>query len=173
MRALNIVLLVTMFHAPAFADDSKTPVPSSLHKKVVDCRAIGTAEERLACYDREDAALDTAITAKRVAVVDSEQVNEARRSLFGLRLPSLRLFGGDGDREEIKQIDGIIASVHRQGGGAFAFTLQDGAYWVQTDDRFVAEAVKPGSKVTLKKGTLGSYFADFEKSVTVKVKRQN
>lgn len=174
MRRNFIVLLLTMSLAiPASAADRKKPTPSPLLKKLVDCRSITVPDERLTCYDREVASLDTAVTEDRVAVVDKEQVREARRSLFGLRLPSLRLFGGDNDSEEVTQVEGVITSVRRQPDGGIAFTLQDGAYWAQTDDRPVTDVVKAGTKVTLKKGALGSYFAAFERSVTVKVKRQN
>lgn len=170
-RAVMFVLAALLIGQPAKAEDK--PKTSVVFDKVAACRAIAAAEERLACYDREVATLDTAIGEKRVAVVDREEVVQARQSLFGFKLPSLRLFGGGDESDELKEVDGVIASVRRLGDGRFSFTLQDGAYWVQTDDRFVAETVKSGTKVTLKKGTFGSFFADFEKSPTVKVKREN
>lgn len=170
-RAVMLVLAVVLIGQPAHAEEKAKS--SAVFDKVAGCRAIAAAEERLACYDREVAALDTAIDEKRVAVVDREEVVQARKSLFGLKLPSLRLFGGGDEADELKEVAGVISSIRRTSDGRVSFTLQDGAYWVQTDDRFVAETVKSGAKVTLKKGTFGSYFADFEKSPTVKVKREN
>lgn len=134
------------------------------------CRAIVDDRARLACFDREIGTLEEKVKSKDVAIVDRADVRKTRRSLFGIPLPSIKLFDND-DEPEIKEINAIVQSVSRNGDGRLVFTLDDGATWVQADDFPLGTAVKPGHKVTLKRGALGSYFADFEKTVPVRAKR--
>ena len=106
-----------------------------------------------------------------VVVVDREQVTEARRSVFGLRLPRIKLFDRDGE-PDIDEIETSVVSIDRNGNGRVVFTVTDGARWVQTDDRTVV-GVRPGTQVILKKGALGSFFAKFRGSISVRVQRVN
>ena len=154
----------------ATARDEKARAPA--FQRAVDCLAVAERDARLACLEREVAALDTAEKAKDIAIVDREQVREAKRSLFGLRLPSFKLLGGD-DADEVKELVTTITASNRTGDGRVAFTVEDGARWEQTDDRTVVGSVfRAGRKVTLKRGALTTYFADFG-PVSVKVKRVN
>lgn len=155
------------------AKDSKKDVPAKPPASLAaltQCRGLADDRARLACFDREVAALETKLESKEVAVVDRADVRKTRRSLFGIALPSIKLFDND-DEPEIKEINAVIRSVSRDGEGRLVFTLDDGATWAQTDDFPLGNAVKPGSKVTLKRGTFGSFFADFEKTVPVRAKR--
>lgn len=138
--------------------------------KLTDCRQIANDAQRLTCYDREVAALAAKVETKELAVVDRADVQKTRRTLFGIPLPTIKLFSND-DEPEIKQIDAVVRSVSRDSDNRLIFTLDDGATWAQTDDFPLGGAVKPGHKVTLKRGAFGSYFADFEKTVPVRAKR--
>jgi len=91
-------------------------------KGLLACRGLTDSAQRLACFDRESAAMDQAITAKNLVVVDREQANAARRSLFGFSLPS---FGGllGGDEDEVKQIDSTVASARRNVEGGWTVAL--------------------------------------------------
>lgn len=167
---LGIALtLATSAQAKKGKDDAPGKPPASL-SALTECRALSDDRARLACFDREVAALETKVQTKEVAVVDRADVRKTRRSLFGIALPSIKLFDND-DEPEIKEINAVIQSVSRDGEGHLVFTLDDGATWAQTDDFPLGNAVKPGSKVTLKRGTFGSFFADFEKTVPVRAKR--
>ena len=73
---------------------------------------------------------------------------------------------------EIDEIETSIVSIDRNGNGRVVFTVTDGARWVQTDDRTVV-SVRPGTRVTLKKAALGSFFAKFHGSISVRVQRVN
>src|SRR3546814_11985400 len=84
---------------PAAAQE-KDPPRSAALKKLVDCRSIGDAAERLACFDREVAAVDSAEAANKLVVVDREQIRKTRRTLLGLALPDLGIFGGGDDEGE-------------------------------------------------------------------------
>jgi hypothetical protein len=145
--------------------------------RVVQCRDIAETAERLACYDREVAALDEAEKKQQVVIVDREKVREAKRSLFGLKLPSIDLFGGNDENDpataEIDQIEGTVASIWRQGDGTVAFRLPDGALWVQIDNKTVAGRLKPGSPVVIERGALGTYFVKLDGRPAFKAARRN
>lgn len=160
--------------APA-ADRANKPRPAALDR-VVACRTIAARDERLACFDREVAAFDTAEKTRQIVVVDREQVRAAKRSLFGLRLPDLGLFGDKTEKPGDDELDTLVAPIatfSRTGSGEALFTLKDGASWVQTDDRELAGAVRPGTEVTIKRGVLGSYFATIKGRPGFKVRRVN
>jgi hypothetical protein len=165
MRKILFAIPLLVFAFPAAAQDrSRHLVP------VLECRKLADAAERLACFDKAVAELDTAEREQRVVVVDKEQVQQARRSVFGLKLPKIRLFGNGND--ELAEVEMTLTSVTRQRDGTLAFTVDDGARWVQTDDKMVV-GVKAGGKVTLKRGALGSFFARFHGSTAARVQRVN
>lgn len=105
-------------------------------------------------------------------MVDQEDIQNTRRTLFGISLPRVKLFGdADDGTPQIKEVTAVIRSTSEGEAGRIVFTLEDGAVWAQTDDYPVFRFVKPGQKVTIKRGSFGSYFADFASTVTVRAKR--
>ncbi len=167
MRMVLFALPVLLLATPALAQERSKTLTA-----VVDCRKISDAGERLACFDKTVAAFDTAEQQQQVVVVDKEQVREARRSIFGLNLPHIRLFGGDGTDAELSELQGTIRSFNRNADGRLFFVLEDGARWVQTDDSSLV-GIRAGTAVTLKRGAMGSYFAKFRGSSTARVARVN
>ncbi len=169
---IGLLLVSLLGSGPASAQGDKRKSPPGAVAKLAACRQITEDTARLACFDREVAAFDVALRDRKVAVVDQEEVRKTRRTLFGIALPRIKLFDDADDGEpEIKQVTAVIKSTSQGEGGRIIFTLDDGAVWAQTDDYPVYYAVKPGQKVTIKRGALSSYFADFEKTVTVRAKR--
>lgn len=166
MRLILIAIPLVFLAAPAWAQERSKRLDA-----VVECRKITDSGERLACYDKAVADLDSAEKSREVVVVDREQVTEARRSVFGLRLPRIKLFDRDGE-PDLSEIETSVVSIDRNGNGRVVFTVTDGARWVQTDDRTVV-GVRPGTRVTLKKAALGSFFAKFHGSISVRVQRVN
>lgn len=170
-RIAGGLALAGLLAGPAIAKDRRDePTSAAVLGKVAACRTETDAAARLACYDREVAALDAAVKEKRVAVIDRAEIRRTKRTLFGISLPTVKLFDSD-DEPEVRQVVATIRSVSQGEGGRVVFTLEDGAVWAQTDDYPVFHSVKPGHKVTLKRASFGSYFADFEKAVTVRAKR--
>lgn len=169
---IGLLLASLVSGSPAAARDDNPPKPAAAVAKLAACRAVTDDTARLACFDREVAAFDVAVRERKVAVVDQEDIRKTRRTLFGISLPRVKLFGDAEDGEpELKEVVAVIRSTSQGEGGRIVFTLQDGAVWAQTDDYPVFYAVKPGQKVTIKRASLGSFFADFEKTVTVRAKR--
>jgi hypothetical protein len=138
-------------------------------QRLMSCRAIAAADQRLACFDRESAAMEKQIEAKDLVFVDREKARAAKRSLFGFSIPNFGgLFGGGDD--DVKQIDGTIKSASRGPYGAWTITLQDGSVWTQTDD-YPGLDPRPGKKVIVKRGTFGSFWLSIPGQSGIKVKR--
>ena len=76
------------FGTPAAAQQSNADRPDLL-ADLQSCRAIDDSARRLACFDRAAASLLAARDSGDVRVVDREEVQETRRSLFGFTLPKL------------------------------------------------------------------------------------
>lgn len=157
-----------MLATPAAADQGDTFKQPAVLKAVLDCRAIADSTTRLACFDRSAEALETATTSKEVLVVDRATARKTKRGLFGLSLPKLKLFG-DGDDEEVDQIETTIASTYTSKDGSTVFVLEDGARWKQTDGRDTF--AKSGQPITVRKGALGSFFARVNGQPGVRVVR--
>lgn len=156
IRGAIVTVVACLVALPANAKEKAGGDRAQGFQTLVDCRSLTDSTARLDCYDRNVAALDAAEKAKDIIIVDRVQINEARHSLFGLTLPRINLFGGNGD--ELDRIEGTIVSAQMNDAGQMSLTLDDGAIWVQTDD-FTVGRIKPGTKVTIKRGLGGSFFA--------------
>ena len=163
LGGLTLVLAASVGSARPVA----TGTPAQV-QRLMACRAITAADQRLACYDRETAAMNQAIANKDLVMIDKERARAAGRSLFGFSIPNFGgLFGTNG---EISQIDGTIKSTGRNQEGGWVITLNDGSVWTQTDDWPGLDA-RPGRKVIVKRGTLGSFWLSIPGENGIKVKR--
>jgi hypothetical protein len=147
----------------------KTSTPK-IFENVVQCRSIQDSAERLACYDRGVAALDTAQKSNELYVADKAAMKEARRGLFGFALPNLKIFG-DEDLGDLDQLETTIAGVS-SGQRGYVIVLPDGARWAQTDKRYM-DRPKVGAKVKIQKAVLGSYMASINGKPGFRVERIN
>lgn len=148
---------------------AQTGTPAQV-KSLLACRAIADSAQRLACFDRETAGMDKALASKDLVVVDREEANAARRSLFGFSMPTFGgLFGGDED--QVKELDSSITKVGRNPEGGWTLTLADGSVWTQSDDSMIVLAPRNGDKVLVRRRALGSYTLSVRGQPGVKVKR--
>jgi hypothetical protein len=171
MRKLVLIAACSALVGATVADAKKPAVKGTPAQvgKLMGCRSIASAEERLACFDREAAAMDAAIAANNLVIVDREQAQAAKRSLFGFSIPNFGgLFGGGED--DVKQIEGTIETVGHNADGGFIFYLADGSIWSQTDD-WPGLDPRPGKKVVVKRGVMGSFWLSIPGQNGVKVKR--
>ena len=163
---------VVASHGTALARDNAiadaTKAPPQVYKQLLDCRAIGEPQARLACYDRTAAAMASATDAQDLLIIDRGTVRATKRSLFGLTLPNIKLFGGN-DNEEVDQIEGMIRSVYTTRDGAAVFVLADESRWQQTDgsDTFA----KAGQPIVVKRASLGGFMAKVNGQAAVRVMR--
>jgi len=163
---------LALFAAPAAAKN-KQDLPKELppvFEAVVNCWALASDSERLACYDSSVAALAAAREKEDIVVADRATIRETKKGLFGFTLPKLKLFGGaERDSDDVKEIDSTITAVRDTADGLAIFTLADGARWKQTDGG--ATFAKPGIGIRIKRGTLGSYLASIDKGAFIRVVR--
>lgn len=140
--------------------------------RAVACRQVAEPQERLACYDREVAALATAEAASEIRVVDRQEIRRTRTSLFGLTLPDLNIFGGDRD-DPMNEINGTIRSATQLSDGKWAFTLEDGARWVQIDGRELSAYPRAGHPIRIRRAAMGSFLANVNRQTAIRVRRSN
>lgn len=126
------------------------------------CRAISAPDARLACFDAAAAAIETAVKAKDVTIVDRQDIRRARKSLFGFSVPHIPLFGG-GDRDggpktdDFTELNTMIASARPMDNGRIELRLADSdAVWMTTDP--MSFPPKAGAKVRIRQGAMGNYF---------------
>lgn len=174
LRTLTLTLLSTAAGAAAAAE-----APPAIFQKLLDCRAISASAERLACFDAQVATIDGAVGRKELVIADQAQLRKARRSLFGLTLPRLSLFGGGDDNDnkqeeaEFAELESTIASTRKRPDRNWVFVLEDGAKWVQTDTRTIPSDPKPGQPIRIRRAAMGSFLANVNKQIAVRVRREN
>lgn len=139
-------------------------------KDLRDCRAIATAEDRLACFDREVGEILAATDSGEVQVVDREAIRETRRGLFGFSLPKLGVFGSNDD-EELDLMETEITGVRRLRGDAYIIKVAAGSTWQINDAPMRLRPPRVGDPVVLKKASLGSYFIRIDGQLGVKGRR--
>ncbi len=159
--------VIASLSAPVAAKDDTHRAPQL--QRLIVCRTLADAAARLACYDREVAALDTAEQTSEVVIVDKQQIHQAKRSLFGLTLPHIDMLAGK-NGEELSEIEDKVAAA-RQGFEGWRITLGDGSVWQQTDDHGLFKDPRPGDPVTIKRGALGSFVMTIGKIPGFKVRR--
>jgi hypothetical protein len=147
-----------------------TGTPAQI-QRLLGCRALSDAAQRLACFDRETSALDQAMARKDLVVIDRERATAAKRSLFGFSVPSFGgLLGGDG-KDDVKEIQSTITGIGRNPEGGWSIKLADGSTWTQTDDTPIIMRPARGQKVVVRRGVLGSFRLSVNGQPGVKVKR--
>ena len=119
------------------------------------CRGETDQAARLRCYDEAAGLLQQGIDSGRVVAVDRSR---ARRSLFGLVLPDF-LQGGERDEEELRAIEGVVASVAPTGFQRWQVVLEGGEVW-RTSDATRETPPRVGSRVRVERGMLGGYWLE-------------
>lgn len=163
----------------ALAGAAEPPRLPPLMRKLMDCRAVSAADARLACFDAQTDALGRAVDTREVVVTDRTEIRRARKSLFGLALPSLDIFGGDGrdekggEEEGVSQIDARIARAGRNNLGKWLIVLEDGARWEQIDDRSLPRDARAGQPIRIRRAAMGSYLANVDGQIAIRVRRIN
>lgn len=153
----------------ALARPKPPPTNAPVVQAVVDCRKIDDPTRRLACYDAAVAAMSSASTSGDLVTLDRQQRQAVRRQAFGFTLPTLSMFDA-GEKQE-NEIDDTLASAHQIAEGRWVFQLQDGAVWRQIDDEFLSRRPHPGSKVTIRRASMGSYMLSVDGQPGVRAHR--
>ena len=168
------LLLLGIMAVPASAVAKDKPAtPSPLVTAIDRCRQIADPTQRLACYDGAANALVQAANTGAVAIVDQNEIRKARHSLFGFTLPKIPFFSGDRTADEVqRQLDSTITSVKPLNNGYFRIVIADNnAIWETTDSSISFDPPRPGQKITILRGPLGSYFLRINGQVGVRGRR--
>jgi hypothetical protein len=154
------------------AAQARTPppvAPPQAVQQLLACKTLTDSAQRLACYDRQAAAIGQAIATRDLVVIDKAKATAAKRSLFGFSIPNFGgLFGNDDD---VKQIASTVAGVSHNGDGGWVLKLADGSVWSQVDDAMLGLPPVRGDKVTVTRGSLGSFYLVIGKQPGFKAKR--
>ncbi len=145
--------------------------------RLLECQTAADDVSRLACYDERVRQLDQAERNEDVVVVDRTQIRKARRSLFGLTLPDVSIFGNRDERgavdvEGVSKIESTIRSASQNANGRWIITLQDGARWIQVDTRNVAPP-RVGMPIVIRKAAMGSFLVNIDRQIAIRMTRLN
>ncbi|WP_298464469.1 hypothetical protein [uncultured Erythrobacter sp.] len=174
--AVCLAVCVSLVTGPAAAqsDPADAIGTPEVVGKLFKCREIADPDERLACFDREVAVVYAAQESRELVIADREQVAEAKRGLFGLKLPNIKLFGGgDDDDDKVNELTATLTSARRLDNGRFIFELEDGARWIQTEDSPGRKRFKAGDTIVIKRAALGSFKARVNDKSAGRVRRLN
>lgn len=165
--SLAAIGLVATAATAAKAPQAISPYVNALEQ----CRQITDSAQRLACYDRAAPALITASRSGEINVVDRGQLRQARRSLFGFSMPKLPFFSGDQSSSDTPdQIETTVKSAWDLGYGKYRIKVTEGdAVWETTEE--TSHEPRPGQKIVIRRGTMGSYFLRIDGNVGVKGRR--
>jgi hypothetical protein len=135
---------------------------------VLGCRQIAEEHQRLACFDQQSALLAAATAKGDVAILDQENVRQARTQNFGRSVAKPILPLGGKDVDEIN-VDVRSASIGRDGG--WLLVMSDGSTWSQTDDVILGRSPKAGSKARIFRAAMGSFKISVDRGPAFKSRR--
>lgn len=171
---MQAVLAFAIAAASAVAAEQGPNVTSGATGPLMACRGIADNSARLACFDRNAAALQLAIANRQLVVLSPSDVRETRRSLFGFSLPKLPFFGGEGSEEpEVPEIASRVAAASSLGRGRWRIRLEDGAVWETRESAPNYVVPKPGASVRIRRAALGSYILKINTERAVRARRVN
>lgn len=160
---------------PLSAAPKSQPRPE-IFTDLLQCRAIADDGQRLACFDRQVGAMETAAQRDEVVVLDKGELNKTRKTLFGFSFPKLPFLGGDDDAKEEKQEEGVshieakIATLRSLGYGKWQIGLEDGAQWMTTE-AVTGRDPKVGQAVEIRRAAMGSFMGKVDGGRAIRMKR--
>lgn len=149
---------------------------AEIFDSLLQCRTIVDSAQRLACFDRQVAAMDAAAQRDEVVVLDKTELKKTRKTLFGFAFPKLPFLGGGDDEDDRKEEEGFshieakITSVRSLGYGKWTIGLDDGAVWTTTE-ALTGRDPKAGIPIEIRRGAMGSFIGKVEGGRAVRMKR--
>lgn len=168
---LATLVAATVAASPLGAAETKSPSP--LIGALQACQSISDGAAKLNCLERASQALISAEAKGEIAVVHQEQVKKVRRSLFGFSVPKFPFFPkrDNDDDDEPREIVSTLRSFSSIGNGRYRVGIAEAsAVWETTEGADLRDP-KPGEKVTIKGGILGSYFMQIGTQRWVRARR--
>jgi hypothetical protein len=162
-----LVLAVALPLTAAAAPKATSPLVAD----VIACRAVAAAEARLGCFEAAAERLDAASRGGGIVVIDQAAAEAARRDTFGLGLPRLAFLDGATEGKPLETLEGVLKSARVLPGEGFGrFELEDGSVWRQISG-VSQPGAKPGARVRITRGAVGSYWLKIGDQPSVKAHR--
>jgi hypothetical protein len=174
----NLVMLAALsVVTPAWAASASTT-------DILTCMKVGDDTQRLACFDRQAAALATlqgrataAAAAKPVAPAAApggaaKLTPEQKIGLTRDKVDALEAVPGAPPEPQIKNLTAAIRSISVDGRNRQVYELDNGQTWHQSETK-PGFAAHPGDQVRISKAALGSFFMELQsnKHVATRVSR--
>ncbi len=154
-------LALLALSAPLAAQDEEDLASSPLVTKLESCTTITDDAERLACFDREVGALVGAANEGDVKVVEKDEINKARKKLFGYSVPDAGIFKADSkeEKEANNRLTSTITKVRQVSSKEWHIWIEEGnARWRLKNNSIRFRAPKVGDSVEFKPATMGTYW---------------
>src|SRR5262245_34646024 len=158
MKSIQIVALIVGAGALHAAE-----LPAPLEP----CVSMKRDAERLACYDRAVAVLESAGASGIPA-----GAAPTAEDLFGTNaaVAPPPPANSDNKRDELKQIRGAVTSAHRTDDGMIVLKLDNGQVWRQQDGNSTL-FIEPGDEVTVVRASLGTFRITDKRGRSARFKR--
>jgi len=132
------------------------------------CRVLADPRAKASCYDAALDKLQGAVDKREVVIVDKQQDNEDRKSLFGFNaertLEEPRVKRDRAQREpDVEQMDSTVALSRRTGIDHWTIRLANGATW-RTLEPGITSPPQAGDQVHIRRDALGKYLMRVGKS---------
>lgn len=94
----------------------------------------------------------------------------SQATTFGLNAPQLRERQPDAERP-LDELAGTVKAIKPYGPGYYTITLRDGAVWRTTEVVASFRPPAPGTRVTVRRGSLGGFLLDAGNQASIRVAR--
>ena len=168
--AVVIGALATPFAGSAMAQSppARAPVLQALY----DCKKLTADSAQLTCYAKATDDFEKAERSGQVVVIDKQIVRARRKEDFGLKIPTFKFRDeAQKDVEPPGLVTFKIDHAFRNGAGLMVFATTSGAVWRETEGRDLPSDPAKGSKLTVRRGSFGSYYCTAEKMFPVQCRR--
>ncbi len=157
---------------PLLAKDTHADqnTPPEAYTRLVECRALLDPAQRLACFDERSQKLQVAEQRGDIVMFDRASMQEAKKGLFGLSLPKIKLFGSGGE-SDIKEITGTVENAAQYDYGRWRITLADGSVWDQIDTEVLPLDPRKGNAIVISRASMGGFKASVNRQAPIRVRR--
>ena len=146
----------------AAQDASETP---EAVVKLYECQSVSDTSARLACYDAQVTQMRQLESQAQLRIMDAGQIETERRSRFGFAPQT-------SDQQAIKELDSTIVDSVKLN-TKWAFELEDGSRWLQTDTANFIRRIPAGTSVKISRTAMSGYKASIDERRAIRVKRVN
>lgn len=174
--ACCLTLSIALPAQPAFAQIADNVVLEILRQ----CARIDDATARLACFDNNIRSAGATVPARPAAVPGAMATPQGSNSA-PLASGGAAGFGREDIRDpsrfrtpegELEALEARVSAVEEQREGIYLVTLEDGAQWVFAEGvPFSYRPPREGSRITIERGSLGSFLMRFDRQPVVQVRR--